>query len=185
MPTIYQVPLLLYNQKLVPLLTSKLNLDALKISPTLITEGAELWKTWKSVVGHVYDETVDIVLVGKYVETPDAYLSVVKALEHSSMHLKRKLNLKWVDSEHLEPQTQTSSPVKFHQAWHDVCKASGIIVPGGFGTRGTEGMMQASRWARENRIPYLGVRDSNSDTDTAFLCRKDTNYNKIHSNLVL
>ncbi|KAK5237617.1 CTP synthase ura7, partial [Cryomyces antarcticus] len=73
------------------------------------------------------------------------------------MRCKKKLKLIWVDSAHLESATSHTQPAKFHKAWHDVCTAAGILVPGGFGTRGTEGMIAAAKWARENKTPYLGI----------------------------
>lgn len=157
MPTVYQVPLLLEEQKIIPLLRTRLNLDALTVPPAGVSTGAELWDTWKFVVTQKHEATIDIALVGKYVETHDAYLSVVKSLEHSSMHLRRKLNLIWVDAEHLEPKVKSTEEDKYNEAWQSVRTASGIIVPGGFGTRGTEGMMLASKFARENSTPFLGV----------------------------
>lgn len=157
MPTVYQVPLLLEEQKIIPLLRTRLNLDALTIAPASVSTGSELWDTWKFVVTQDHEATIDIALVGKYVETHDAYLSVVKSLEHSSMHLRRKLNLIWVDAEHLEPKAKSTDEEKYNEAWHAVRTASGVIVPGGFGNRGTEGMMLASKFARENGTPFLGV----------------------------
>lgn len=157
MPTVYQVPLLLEQQKLIGLLRTKLNLASVSLPFTRVAKGTELWETWKSVVTQEQESAVNIALVGKYVETHDAYLSVVKSLEHSSMHLRRKLNLVWVDAEHLEPGTETADKAKFTKAWDEVRNASGVIVPGGFGLRGTEGMMLASKFARENRTPFLGV----------------------------
>ncbi|RYP08985.1 hypothetical protein DL764_001553 [Monosporascus ibericus] len=157
MPTVYQVPLLLSDQGLVPLLQTKLNLDAVTVPPSLMARGKELFETWKAVTTQVFDETVQIALVGKYVKSHDAYISVVKSLEHSSMRLRRKLVLHWVDSEHLEPNTKVEEPEKYEEAWEAVKAASGIIVPGGFGVRGVEGMMLASKWARENSTPFLGV----------------------------
>lgn len=157
MPTIYQVPLLLEEQGLLNLLRTALMLDKLAPTPALVTKGAEIWKMWKTVISPVYTETVDIVLVGKYIELHDAYLSVIKSLEHSAMRCNRKLNLIWVDSEHLEDATQQSNPGKYHKGWHEVCTAAGVLVPGGFGQRGTEGMIKAAKWARENKTPYLGI----------------------------
>ena len=157
MPTIYQVPLLLHDQRIVPILRAKLNLDSIPISPERTQAGVELLATWRSVVMQSYDCAVDIALVGKYVEMHDAYMSVVKALEHSAMRLRRRLNLIWVDAEHLEPKTETADQAKYHRAWHAVCTASGIIVPGGFGHRGTSGMMLVAKWARENKTPFFGV----------------------------
>lgn len=73
------------------------------------------------------------------------------------MACSRKLKLVWVDASHLEEDTQVKSPADFHKAWHELCIAQGVLVPGGFGTRGTEGMIKAANWARKNKIPYLGV----------------------------
>ncbi|RYP55926.1 hypothetical protein DL769_010014 [Monosporascus sp. CRB-8-3] len=157
MPTIYQVPLLLREQNLVPLLQSKLNLSGLSTPPSSVAAGAKLWETWTSVVTKTFDATVDIALVGKYVQHHDAYLSVEKSLEHSCMRIGRNLNIRWIDSEHLEPKTQTDEPERYQAAWDQLKTASGIIVPGGFGVRGVEGMMLASKWARENVTPFLGV----------------------------
>lgn len=159
MPSTYQVPLLLEDQGLVKIFSEVLRLDAVTINPALATKGASIWETWKDLalgLDRVL-ETVDIALVGKYLEQPDSYLSVIKSVEHAAMRCKRKLKIIWVDSEHLEPHTEKANPAAYHKAWHDVCTASGILVPGGFGARGTEGMVSAARWARENGTPYLGI----------------------------
>ena len=159
MPSTYQVPILLEEQKLVPLMTSTLQLDRLSLSPALREKGSRIWQDWKDLalgLQHVYEE-IHIVLVGKYLEQPDSYLSVIRSLEHASMRCKRKLRVKNVDAEALEQAMSTFDPATYHKAWHDLCTASGILVPGGFGSRGTEGMVAAARWARENKIPYLGI----------------------------
>ncbi|ROW18354.1 hypothetical protein VPNG_00510 [Cytospora leucostoma] len=155
MPTVYQVPLLLEEQKLLTLLKTRLNIG--ELAPADVARGAELWDTWRAVVTQQNEATINIALVGKYIETHDAYASVVKSLEHSSMHLRRKLNLIWVDAEHLEPKTKSTEENKYNEAWEAVRTASGVIVPGGFGHRGTDGMMLASKFARENGTPFLGV----------------------------
>ena len=109
-----------------------------------------------------------IALVGKYTNLKDSYISVIKSLEHASLRCNRKLDLHWVDSVDLEATTLNTSPVKYHTAWKSVCSAehnppsfrtddSGILVPGGFGLRGTEGMISAAKWAREQKIPYFGI----------------------------
>ncbi|CCX15844.1 CTP synthase [Pyronema domesticum] len=155
----YHVPILLDEQKLTQQLTSTLNLDKLNIPAAYVQKGKDLWKEWKTLTlgqDRLFD-TVTIALVGKYTDLHDSYLSVIKSLEHSAMRCRRKLNLVWVEAEALEPATNTSDPAKFHKAWHDVCTAQGILVPGGFGARGTEGMISAAKWARENDIPYLGI----------------------------
>jgi CTP synthase len=159
MPSTYQVPILLSEQNLIPLMTSTLQLDRLTISPTLRQKGTTIWETWKNLtlgLQHLH-ETVEVTLVGKYLEQPDSYLSVVRSLEHAAMRCRRKLTIRYVDAEHLEPATNKADPASYHKAWHDVCTAKGILVPGGFGTRGTEGMIAAANWARHNRTPYLGI----------------------------
>ena len=155
----YHVPLLLESQGLISLLRNILRLDEYNISPSLLTKGAHIWDAWKTLTSsqeHLY-ETVTIVLVGKYTNLHDSYLSVIRALEHAAMAYRHKLDLKWVDSSHLENTTLQTSPADFHKAWTVICMAKGIIVPGGFGLRGTEGMIMAANWARTNKIPYLGI----------------------------
>nr|AMD38800.1 ammonia ligase [Fusarium babinda] len=158
MDTIYQVPLLLEQEGLLKLLRKGLALEKLEVSPPMAQKGQDLWDLWKkTVVPDRHLEPVNIVLVGKYVSLDDSYLSVHKALEHSAMRCKRKLNLISVDSEHLEPDMQQKDPRKFHEAWAHVVRAQGIIVPGGFGTRGIRGMVDVAKWARERKLPYLGI----------------------------
>ena len=73
------------------------------------------------------------------------------------MACHRKLQLVWVAAEHLEPATEKGSPGEYHKAWHQICTAQGILVPGGFGTRGTEGMIATAKYARTTSKPYLGI----------------------------
>ncbi|KAH6603408.1 ctp synthase [Trichoderma cornu-damae] len=157
MPTVYQVPLLLKEQGLPDVLRSALMLDNLTPEPSQVKKGAEIWQKWKDVISQTYTEKVDIALVGKYVELHDSYLSLYKSLEHAAIRCKRRLNLIWVDSEHLEDSTREASPALYHKAWHDVCSASGVVVPGGFGERATEGIIKATQWAREHNTPWLGI----------------------------
>lgn len=156
----YHVPLLLESQGMIRFFEKRLKMDLKRdIAPECIAAGAELRKRWKELtVGQERAfETVEIVLVGKYTALKDSYMSVIKALEHASMRCNRKLVLHWVDSGDLEPKRETEDPVKYHQAWQLLCSSQGIIVPGGFGHRGTEGMIQAVRWAREKNVPFLGI----------------------------
>ncbi|PTB41835.1 hypothetical protein M441DRAFT_26991 [Trichoderma asperellum CBS 433.97] len=158
MDTIYQVPMLLEQEGLLKLLQKGLALDKVTQSPAQVKQGQHLWDLWKkTVIPEHHLEPVNIALVGKYVTLDDAYLSVRKSLEHSAMRCKRKLNLIPVDSEHLEKEMQTADPIKYHNAWKAVCEANGVIVPGGFGSRGIEGMIEATKWARERKVPFLGI----------------------------
>ena len=155
----YHVPLLLEKQGLIPVLRNILKLNAATISPELVKRGQETWREWKRLTvaqDHLF-ETVKIALVGKYTKLHDSYLSVVKSLEHAAMRCGKKLELIWVDAAHLEPQTDQEKHASFHKAWHEVCTADGILVPGGFGERGVEGMIAAAKWARQNDTPYLGI----------------------------
>ena len=138
-PTIYEVPLLLEEEGLGQLVISKLGLDARK---------AEL-SEWEEMVKRLKEphEPVNIVLVGKYVELKDAYFSVREALHHAALYHDRDLNLSWVQSENLEEGDVQAA----------LRSAQGIIVPGGFGIRGIEGMVKAAGYARTNNIPYLGL----------------------------
>lgn len=155
----YHVPLLLEKQGLINTIRDILKLDDISKSKVLIDRGQRTWAEWKSLTSQqdrLFD-TINITLVGKYTNLHDSYLSVIKSLEHSAMRCGKKLNLIWVDASHLEDQTKSEDPAKFHKAWHEVCTANGILVPGGFGHRGTEGMIQAAKWARANKTPYLGI----------------------------
>lgn len=138
-PTIYEVPLLLEEEGLGQLVISKLGLDAKK---------AEL-SEWEEMVERLKEqhEPINIVLVGKYVELKDAYFSVREALHHAALYHDRDLNLSWVQSENLEEGDVQAA----------LRSAQGIIVPGGFGIRGIEGMVKAAGYARKNNIPYLGL----------------------------
>lgn len=155
----YHVPLLLEDQKLLKTLTKRLCLDKIDVGSEQKGKGQRLWNRWQALtVAHdrLFDK-VTIVLVGKYTKVQDSYISVVKSLEHAALACNRKLILEWVDASDLEPEASTGNPKGYHKAWHALCSADGVLVPGGFGTRGTEGMISAAKWARENKIPYLGV----------------------------
>jgi len=137
--TIYEVPLVLEEEGLGELITDKLKL---KPQPPDLSQWQELVNLIKTP-----REPVKIALVGKYVELEDAYFSVREALQHAILHHGRDLELVWVSSETLENSGDDSI----------LRTVQGIIVPGGFGIRGIEGMVRAATYARENKIPYLGL----------------------------
>ena len=95
----------------------------------------------------IREKTVNIGLVGKYVELHDAYLSVAEALRHAGYYQSAKVNISWIDSE-------TITEENVEKILSDM---DGIIVPGGFGERGIEGMITACKYARENNLPYFGI----------------------------
>jgi CTP synthase len=157
----YHVPLLLEKQGLITQLRSVFQLDYYQVHPPLKDKGRSIWHEWKSLTTSqerfLEHEKVSIALVGKYTNLHDSYISVIKALEHSAMACRRKLNLIWVDASDLEKATESTSPEQYHKAWHELCTADGVLVPGGFGQRGTEGMIAAANWARTKPKPYLGI----------------------------
>ncbi|KAJ2904906.1 CTP synthase N-terminus-domain-containing protein [Zalerion maritima] len=158
MDTIYQVPLLLETEGLLKLLQQGLALENRATSPAMVKKGQALWDLWrKTVIPEPHLEPLNIVLVGKYVTLDDAYLSVHKSLEHSSMRCSRRLNLTSIDSAHLEHDMQQKDPTKYHNAWKAICEAQGVLVPGGFGSRGIEGMVEVTKWARQRKVPFLGI----------------------------
>ncbi|OQD75803.1 hypothetical protein PENDEC_c006G04880 [Penicillium decumbens] len=155
----YHVPLLLEKQGFLHVLSDLLKIQGVEIPQSLVAKGQSTWKQWKALTTsqeHVFD-TVEIALVGKYVSLHDSYLSVIKSLEHAAMASRKKLNIIWVDASHLEHSARAENPQEYHAAWHALTTAHGILVPGGFGTRGTEGMMLAAEWARTKKVPYLGI----------------------------
>jgi len=107
------------------------------------------WQPWEHLVAEVQREkpSIRIALVGKYVELHDAYFSVREALEHAAISIGVEAQIDWVHSSDLEKD----------RGWDVIYKADGIIVPGGFGSRGIEGKIKAIRYARENQVPYLGL----------------------------
>lgn len=153
----YHVPLLLKEQRMMKYLISKLSIGA--CSPVALERGEQLLGKWRRLTSDADNsmDSVTIALVGKYTNLKDSYLSVVKALEHASMLCHRRLHIEWVDSLDLEKDTEDNNLLAYHKAWHHVCQADGILVPGGFGSRGIEGMVAAARYAREKDVPYLGV----------------------------
>lgn len=158
--SIYRVPLALEEQGLAQYFANKLSVElpAFQSIKTDLKLKPLMWK-WRELA-YRYDNMtheVNIALVGKYTKLQDAYASVVKALQHASLSIQRKLNLTYIEAESLELHCKNKEPVKYYQAWQDLCKAHGVIVPGGFGNRGTEGKILAIEWARINKKPFLGV----------------------------
>lgn len=104
---------------------------------------------WTALVERIRsrDKTVNIALVGKYVKLHDAYLSVMEALRHAGYGLSAKVDIDWVDAETLTEENTAAR----------LGRADGILVPGGFGSRGIEGMVLACQFAREHQVPYLGI----------------------------
>ncbi|MDQ5939749.1 MAG: synthase [Pseudomonadota bacterium] len=136
--TIYRIPILLHEQGLDEIVVRKLRLD---VPPADLTE----WHSVVEAIGQSHQE-VRIAIVGKYVEHPDAYKSLNEALIHAGIRTKLKVKIVYIDAEII--QEEGAARLKDVDA---------ILVPGGFGERGVEGKIATVRYARENKIPYLGI----------------------------
>jgi len=138
-PMVYKVPLILEEYGLGDLLVRSLGLSGNRRDMS----------EWASMVERMSQPKakVPIALVGKYVELPDSYISVREALKHAGLYHDRDVEIQWIHSEDIEREGPDSL----------LKTACGIVVPGGFGPRGVEGMIETARYARENKIPYLGL----------------------------
>ena len=137
--TLYEAPLMLERQGLAKVVCRELR---------LVDRQPDL-QDWEQMVYAIHNPNhcVKIGLVGKYIQLHDAYLSVTEALNHAGYACHTKVEIQWIDSETL---TQENSEAILGQL-------DGILVPGGFGERGIEGMIEAARYAREHQVPYLGL----------------------------
>ena len=138
-PVLYEAPLMLEESNLSEIVCRELELEAKE--PDL-TE-------WREMVEKIKNrtQTVNIGLVGKYIQLHDAYLSVAEALHHAGINLDCEVNIEWIDSEKI-----TKENVK-----ETLSNVDGVLIPGGFGDRGIEGMILAAQYARENDLPYFGI----------------------------
>jgi CTP synthase len=139
-PSIYDIPSMLHSQGLDAYIIEQLGLDA----------GDVQWDRWKDLLTAVHEpkREVTIGLVGKYIDLPDAYLSVTEALRAGGFAHQAKVHLRWIPSDECETPEGAAK---------NLADLDGICVPGGFGVRGIEGKLGALRFARENRIPTLGL----------------------------
>ena len=139
LPILYEAPLMLEKAHLSDIVCRGLNLKCRK--PDL--------SDWEHMVERIKtrEKTVKIGLVGKYVALHDAYLSVAEALRHAGYYLDSEIDIDWIDSEDITEESADKI----------LGKLDGIIVPGGFGQRGIEGMILAAKYARENGVPYFGI----------------------------
>ena len=136
--TIYKVPEVLHNQGLDDIVVAKLGLDC-------ATADLKEWSNFVSRLGRP-NHSVDIAMVGKYMDLTESYKSLSEALIHAGVHTQTKVNIHYFDSEEIEKNGADS-----------LSKMSAVLVPGGFGIRGIEGKIKAVQFARENKIPFLGI----------------------------
>jgi CTP synthase len=140
--SIYEVPLQLERAGLGRLIARELEIPA----------GEPELSEWQDLVARIRAPRppVEIAVVGKYTELPDAYISVIEALRHAALHHRVDVKIRWIGSEHLE----RVAPGLVEAELRGV---AGLVVPGGFGYRGIEGKIRAIRWAREHGVPFLGL----------------------------
>jgi CTP synthase len=138
--SIFEVPQILYNQGILDSIFTKFG----KVGMVNASANWDEWnKIAKSMINH-QDQKVKIAMVGKYVTLADSYVSVNHALKHAGGKLGKSVDIDWIDSESINDFNKLSNYV-------------GILVPGGFGTRGSEGIIKTANYARERNIPYLGI----------------------------
>lgn len=138
---VYQIPINFHNQNIEEIILKQFGLKVTK-------SNLDSWMHLLDNVENLNSE-IEIALVGKYVELEDAYLSVKEALKAAGYKYKTKVKINWIDSESLEKDDVDLKSI--------FSTSSGILVPGGFGSRGIEGKIKACQYARENNIPYLGI----------------------------
>ena len=150
---IYQVPIVLDEQGVTRMLSERFGFD--------LPSRREVLDDWREMADHVDTldkaEEVHIAVAGKYTDLADSYLSVIKALQHASFKVNRKLVIDWIESTDLDDEAKGADPEAHESAWSLLKESDGILVPGGFGIRGIEGKIKAAEFARLNDIPYLGV----------------------------
>ncbi len=136
---LYEAPLAMEKEHLAEVVCESLQLACPEPDLTEWRAMCDVWKNPK--------HTISVALVGKYIQLHDAYISVVESLKHGGVANHTEVNIKWIDSEKVTDENAASI----------LGDVSGIIVPGGFGDRGIEGKISAIRYARENKIPFLGL----------------------------
>ncbi|KAG4073060.1 hypothetical protein HA402_009479 [Bradysia odoriphaga] len=151
--SIYHVPLIMDAHNIIDFLKDRLKLNIESPRPI---KYLHQWRDLAKKIDKITRE-VNISLVGKYTKLEDSYASVSKALQHAATSVGYKLNLKFLDASDLEESTKADDEAKYHEAWLVLSRSHGVIVPGGFGSRGMEGKILAAKWCRENKKPYLGI----------------------------
>ncbi|XP_042517807.1 CTP synthase-like isoform X2 [Macadamia integrifolia] len=150
-PNIWHVPQLLQSQNAHNAILKQLN--CLRIAtPPHLQEWMKRAETYDNLTN-----SVRIAMVGKYIGLTDSYLSVVKALLHACISCSLKPSVDWIAASDLEDESAKLTPEAHAAAWETLKNAACVLVPGGFGDRGVQGMILAAKYARKNHIPYLGI----------------------------
>lgn len=147
--SVYHVPMLLESQGLGRFILSRLGLS--------VRPAGDYWTAWQSMCAVAAGPAgqVNIAVVGKYTYLQDSYLSIKRALDHAAMHIGKLSVISWIEASDLEEGS--GDQARFEKAWKSLKACNGIIVPGGFGDRGTLGKLAAINYARLNAVPILGI----------------------------
>jgi CTP synthase len=140
-PSIYKVPQVLENQGMLKSIAERIGLRS----------STPRWGNWKAIAESFskYEGSIKIAVIGKYVKLQDSYVSIYHALLHSGASIGKKVDVYWIDSEKFENDGQQNLPM--------LKNFDGVLAPGGFGKRGSQGIISAANFARESNIPYLGI----------------------------
>jgi CTP synthase len=140
-PSIYKVPQVLENQGMLKSIAERIGLRS----------STPRWGNWKAIAESFskYEGSIKIAVTGKYVKLQDSYVSIYHALLHSGASIGKKVDVYWIDSEKFENDGQQNLPM--------LKNFDGVLAPGGFGKRGSQGIISAANFARESNIPYLGI----------------------------
>jgi CTP synthase len=140
-PSIYKVPQVLENQGMLKSIAERIGLRS----------STPRWGNWKAIAESFskYEGSIKIAVTGKYVKLQDSYVSIYHALLHSGASIGKKVDVYWIDSEKFENDGEQNLPM--------LKNFDGVLAPGGFGKRGSQGIISAANFARESNIPYLGI----------------------------
>jgi len=166
---IYRVPLMMMEQNLGSMLAHRLRIKpfcdrssskkySMRSDITHLNE-SKVIKEWRQLADGVDEPESEcvIAMVGKYVDQGDAYLSVIKALTHAAIATKQRLKVEWIEASRLDSSDEETTEKVREEAFAKLKKCHGIVVPGGFGMRGFEGKVEAIKYARESKTPFLGI----------------------------
>ena len=141
---IYKVPLVFHSQRLSRLLLERMEIEVPK------TNSMKEWETISKLFENQYPR-VSVAIIGKYTKLPDAYLSLLHAINHASAHLGMTPDIRWIESTSLDNEGMVG------EGWEELSKCDCAIIPGGFGIRGISGMIDAATFLRERKVPTLGI----------------------------
>lgn len=176
---IYCVPLILQPQGLTEKLLKKFEIDSPNKEPSL-KSWIKISERYTELSKTPSEKAIHIALVGKYTNLGDAYASVLSSLQHASLKVNERLVIDFVEASSLEAETEHTDSQLYQQSWKTVKSANGILIPGGFGDRGINGMINAVEYARTNKVPFLGIC-LGLQVSVIETCRNVLNWKDAHS----